>query len=405
MRRFIMRILCLTENYPPNKGGMAQSCDRIVHSLRNHRGKDIQVDVLHFSKEKSSRRSHTSMVAHDAVLQKGGSYIRCSRHNDAAHTLQLGLRALERFTEGLKPDFLLVFGGQLPLVAAPTYSRLLGIPYILCLRGNDFDHALFDHKRKASLDDAINNARAVCTVSTEKVERLKKLYPKQHIYFTPNGIDLSRWEAMPSERSFAQKWRAEKLKPGQKVIGIFGHLKNKKAIFFFLEALMCSTLQDKPYIFAAGSLDEGLQALLIENNLQHTVLPFQDRSELIKYYLACDWVAIPSFYDGMPNVMLEAGSLGIPVIGSNVDGMRDIIQHQYSGLLFSCLKKQECSLAIRECARMDFKKQLELGANLQSRIVREFTAEDEVEHYIKILETEHDKFINEELHSHRDSLT
>ena len=40
-----LRALWLTETYPPSRGGMAQSCDRIVRGLRR---RGVLVDVLHF---------------------------------------------------------------------------------------------------------------------------------------------------------------------------------------------------------------------------------------------------------------------------------------------------------------------------------------------------------------------
>ncbi len=41
-----LKILWLTENYPPQRGGMSVSCDRIVRSLRREK---IEIDVAHFS--------------------------------------------------------------------------------------------------------------------------------------------------------------------------------------------------------------------------------------------------------------------------------------------------------------------------------------------------------------------
>ena len=40
------RVLLLTAHYPPGRGGMAQSCDRIVHGLRRA---GLTVDVVVFS--------------------------------------------------------------------------------------------------------------------------------------------------------------------------------------------------------------------------------------------------------------------------------------------------------------------------------------------------------------------
>ncbi|HKO02070.1 MAG TPA: glycogen synthase, partial [Thermoanaerobaculia bacterium] len=54
----MLRPLWLTENYPPDRGGMAQSCDRIVHALRS---RGVTVDVAHISRRHSEWRVETKM--------------------------------------------------------------------------------------------------------------------------------------------------------------------------------------------------------------------------------------------------------------------------------------------------------------------------------------------------------
>ena len=42
-----MRLLWLTEHYPPSRGGMAESCDRIVRGLREA---GVEIDVAHLTR-------------------------------------------------------------------------------------------------------------------------------------------------------------------------------------------------------------------------------------------------------------------------------------------------------------------------------------------------------------------
>ena len=57
-------------------------------------------------------------------------------------------------------------------------------------------------------------------------------------------------------------------------------------------------------------------------DITYTEVPFVQREQLIPYYLSCDCVAIPSFYDGTPNVLLEAGALGVPVLRDSLYSLR-----------------------------------------------------------------------------------
>jgi glycosyltransferase involved in cell wall biosynthesis len=51
-------------------------------------------------------------------------------------------------------------------------------------------------------------------------------------------------------------------------------------------------------------------------------------------YAAMDLLVLPSFREGLPNVLLEAASMGLPMIASNISGCSDVIQHGVSGYLF-----------------------------------------------------------------------
>ena len=82
-----------------------------------------------------------------------------------------------------------------------------------------------------------------------------------------------------------------------------------------------------------------------------TLISETDRLALIPVYLACDWVAIPSFYDGMPNVLLAALALGVPVLAADAGGMPELVRDGENGLLFAAGDLEACRSAIEHAAR------------------------------------------------------
>ena len=46
-----------------------------------------------------------------------------------------------------------------------------------------------------------------------------------------------------------------------------------------------------------------------------------------------DCVVLPSYREGMPRSLLEAGAMGLPSVATNVPGCRHIIQHNVNGIL------------------------------------------------------------------------
>jgi glycosyltransferase involved in cell wall biosynthesis len=53
-----------------------------------------------------------------------------------------------------------------------------------------------------------------------------------------------------------------------------------------------------------------------------------EKEDLWRIYLASDLFVLPSLSEGMPNAMLEALGTGLPCMGSNIAGIKDILQYE-----------------------------------------------------------------------------
>lgn len=367
-----MNILWITENYPPSKGGMAQSCDRIIRSLRKA---GVNIHILHFTNRRKPFATEVNVK---------GSYTACPLHEDIPHSLNLAFNHAERFVAEHPIDCMMIFGGTISMSAASVFSQLLNLPFYVCLRGNDFDVSLFSYKRRDMLIDAMEKSIGVLSVTRTKAQRVKKLLPQQRSHYTPNGIALDDWFALKSEQSFAEQWRKENSKSQQLVLGLFGDLKAKKGVGFFLQCLQRQPERERVLILFSGEIEPCVLELLQEMEQPYVSLPFMPRAELIKYYLACDWMVIPSFYDGMPNVLLEAGALGIPVIASDIDGMQDVLSSCGGGLLFPPADHAAFSSVLAQVLQMPDDDRKNKGKALQDCVLEKHQEHHEVEHYLSI---------------------
>ncbi|MGD1842631.1 MAG: glycosyltransferase family 4 protein [Thermonemataceae bacterium] len=376
-----MKILWLTENYPPNRGGMAQSCDRIVYNLRQQ---GLEIHVLHLTQR-------VKQIKYKQV--QGGQDIFYPTHVDLAHTLNCMWHFLTSQHEQAPYTHLVVFGGHFPMFAGPTFARLLGIPLITLLRGNDFDAGLFTPRKRKILEDCLRNSSLVCAVSKDKLEKMAALFPEVRTAYIPNGIDTSDWQPLASDLSFSKLWRTEHLQGGQKVIGLFGHLKEKKGVTFFLQQLCKLQLQTAFHLLIVGDLSQEVADFFEENaqlptteQLQYTLYPFMDRFELLAYYPICDIVAIPSFYDGLPNVLLEVGALGIPLIASRVAGMADVLEPSTHGFLFHPTDEASCREAIYQLYQTSSVQLQEMGQACQALICEQLNHHQEAARYKEVFE-------------------
>lgn len=372
------RLLFVTENYPPDRGGMGESCDRIIRGLGRA---GVAIDLVHFD-----RRS-TAATHRDTAT---GSITRVPPDADAAHTINLLWNRIQRTLDLQAVTHVVAFGGTLPLLSAPAFAAWMGRPLVTLIRGNELDAGLFDARRRPILDDALRRASAVCTVTRTHAQKIAGLHPGIEPHVVPNGIDFGLWDATDADHARARMWREREVQPGRVVLGIFGHLKSKKGVPLFLESLVRSGVTDRVHLLLIGEVEEATKAAL--EGIEHTLVPSVDRFELVPFYLAADWIVLPSHYDGFPNVLIEAAALGTPLIASAVGGMLDTLTDGETGFLFPPGDQHACAVAIARAAAVDDAERQRMGAAAAALARHRFDAGDETRRYLEVLEIAQEVF-------------
>lgn len=372
-----MRLLVLTETHPPDRGGMSESCDRILRGLGRE---GVQLDVVHFDR-RASRFEHRPTST--------GSMLRVPPEADVAHTMNLLWNELERALDLGTITHVVAFGGTLPLLAAPVFAAWMARPLVTMIRGNELDAGLFDPRRRAMLDDALRRSAAVCTLTTSHAERIAALHERIEPHVIANGIDFDLWQATSADAARAAAIR--EAAGGKRVLGMFGHLKNKKGVPFFIDALVRSGCADRVHLLLAGELDASI------DGVEHTLLPVMDRYELIPFYLASDLVVLPSHYDGFPNVLIEAMALARPLLASTAGGMRDVLTDA-EAFLFAPGDAHACRDAVARAMDASEDELRRMGAAAEAVARRRCDARDETRRYLDVLH-----HVQEAFHAKSDS--
>ena len=124
-----------------------------------------------------------------------------------------------------------------------------------------------------------------------------------------------------------------------------GRLIEKKGLDTFVEA--CGILQKRNVNFNAvivgesGDAEAGIRQSIAKNNLHDkiTLTGAMAQTELFAEYRRADVFCLPCRIlengdrDGIPNVMVEAMSCGVPVVTTNISGIPEIIENDANGLL------------------------------------------------------------------------
>lgn len=367
-----MRLLVLTETYPPDRGGMSESCDRILRGLARER---VQLDIVHFDRRASR---------FERRLTSSGSLLRVPPDADAAHLMNLVWNEVSAAAAAQEVTHVVAFGGNLPLLGAPIFAAWLGKPLVTMIRGNELDAGVFDPRRRLLLDDAMQRSAAVCTVTSSHAKKIAALHEGITPHVIANGIDFDLWQATGADAARAEVLREPAA--GKRILGLFGHLKNKKGLPFFVEALVRSGYADDFHLLLCGEVESAV------DGVAHTLVPVMDRYALIPFYLASDLVVIPSHYDGFPNVLIEAMALGRPLLASTAGGMLDVLTDGVDAFLFAPGDAHACREAIARAARTGAKELSVMGSAAEAVAQRRCDARDETARYLEVLQHTQEAF-------------
>ena len=89
-------------------------------------------------------------------------------------------------------------------------------------------------------------------------------------------------------------------------------------------------------------------------------------SDMVGFWQGCDVAILPSHREGFPKALLEAAACGLPLLGSDVPGVREIVVDGVNGLLFA---KGDCHDIARKIEKMLIDQKLRQSAGKASREV------------------------------------
>lgn len=160
------------------------------------------------------------------------------------------------------------------------------------------------------------------------------------------GIDFDHYTSTPDIERAAQQCRADLGIPADAFVFLFvGRIVRDKGIVELIEAfknLTESYAQKSPTsspisLLLVGNEEEHLDPLPPSTQqLIHTLpniyrLPFQ--TDVRPFYATAQALVFPSYREGFPNVVLEAGAFALPSIVTDINGSREIIIHGGNGFI------------------------------------------------------------------------
>jgi glycosyltransferase involved in cell wall biosynthesis len=262
-------------------------------------------------------------------------------------------------------------------------KRIYKIPYINTIHGEEVYlskryHTLFALKWLVN-----NSAETITNSSATRNSCLEAGLNKEKLEIIPFGVDIRFFKPL-------------KIPKNDEIFQILsvGYLIERKGFEYLIKA-MKKVLNEHSNvqltIVGSGPLEKKLKELIKDLKLKDNIEIIKNVSdnELLQLYNSSDLFVLPSIVDSQGNteglgvVLLEAMACKLPVIGSNIGGIPDIIQDKETGLLVSERDISEISNAINNLIE-DENLRKTLAINGYNNVKDKFSWKKVAKSYLKI---------------------
>ena len=207
-------------------------------------------------------------------------------------------------------------------LAAWRLAHRAHVPFVLTFHGSDLNTWPARHAdRLGDLRAAVREAAAVFAVSGALATRLRDLTGAEAIHL-PIGIDHRAVDASALPKLEAREALGL---PTDAVIALFvGHLVKEKGVREFVSAI---TGLGDPFVgvLVGAGPESGLGTTSPQAAGRIVFAGPRPQGDVLRFMAAADVMVLPSYGEGLPTVLVEAGSVGLPVVGSAVGGIPELL--------------------------------------------------------------------------------
>ena len=328
--------------YPYSIGGVEIHVNRIANELSKSR----RVAVL-FEAEKSLNGEHSWQ---DVRVRK-----------QVPPLLYFITAIFAAIRSRVKPNVIIAHTGYAPLFVGYILSKILNTPFIPVMHGSDIRtvgrSSWIKYIQKMVL---VKSTRILC-VSEEIKGILVEEYRIQRptIRIVTNGFDKE-----------LLAYQYKKIDSNRPKLVFVGYLRWEKDPLLALKVI--NQLKEKKSnilltLIGEGDLRKEMEAYIDKSGLKKHVrlIGRRPHNEVIRTMTESDIFILTSRHEGRPIALIEAMALAKPIVATNINGVRELIEHEQNGLLVpvnnadamakkiqDILRNQELAAALGKQARV-----------------------------------------------------
>ena len=308
---------------------------------------------------------------------------------------------LTKILRQLKPDVVQNFHTK-PNIYAPIAAKLAGIQLTISTV-TGLGYTFVDRRGLGAKLGKILNlsmyslsnrvADEVAFQNPDDMRLLRKYFglsnSKGRLIKGGSGVDVTDYQPNTRNSSQSIEIRRSLGIPEEAFVALFvGRLQLDKGLIEFIEAAHIIKQKRSDIVFVVvGAPDPGNKrsvktSMLTQWKSEGDVI-FTGRREDVPHLMAMsNAITAPTFYrEGIPRTLLEAAATGLPLVGTDMPGVREVIRHEENGLLIPPRDSKALADAVETLANDPIKSNA-YGAASLSRAINEFNHRKVIGEYI-----------------------
>ena len=265
-----------------------------------------------------------------------------------------------------RPDMVITYSIK-PNIYAGMLCGMMKIPFCANVQGLG---TAFQRKGLAQLvtalyRTALKKARVVFFENEGNAREFldRNILPKEKITVLPGaGINLEQYPltAYPANDRMHFLY--------------LGRIMKEKGVDELFSAMrrLHGELGDRVLLDLVGFFDDDYEAEVNQLAEEGIAVFHGFQTEPAPYYAGADCVVLPSYHEGLSNVLLEAAAIGRPVITSDIHGCREAVDSDVSGLLCRVKDREDLYQKMLQMTNLSRMEREKMGLAARNKVEREF---------------------------------
>jgi UDP-glucose:(heptosyl)LPS alpha-1,3-glucosyltransferase len=173
-------------------------------------------------------------------------------------------------------------------------------------------------------------AKVLAALSNGSRRELAARFPSRPIVVTPNGVDTNAFRPDAKRRDAVRA--AQGVRGGETVALFVANSWRQKGLGLIIEALAQTHRSLLLWVVGYGDARR-YRAACVEQGIGERVRFFGVRLDVLRFYQAADLFVLPSLYEEASLAAWEAAASGLPVVGTRVHGMAELVGGEEAGIL------------------------------------------------------------------------